>query len=194
MMSGPNKLLVMALLIVPGMAWADFLAERIGQGSGATSLLLQPQVAFLSREPALLVFPYGTTRLGLSMSYSDDSFDNPADLPLVPLVQQRRVSAMAVGELTINERIALFGKFGLRYPAGGVPLPVTMAHGAGTLLPLDQRYGVGVNLRASEVLSLHFEWERYAPAGVGVGSDPNHFDWDPWKEKNVFGAGMRLGF
>lgn len=200
MMSGPFKVLAMVMLMLPGMAWADFLEERIGEASGADSLLLDPQEALLSRQPAAVIYPAhrDMTQPGFSMSYTD-SYTDPmrdygytASSSLFNPTQDRRFSATAVG-LTLSDRIGVFGKVGLRYPNSGAS-PVTLTDGKGYVLPLARRYGVGLNVRASEVLSLQFQWERHAPGGVGAGVDPSKSDWDPWKEKNVFGAGMRVGF
>lgn len=199
MMSGPFKLLAMVMLMLPGMAWADFLEERIGQAGAANSLLLNSQVALLSREPAI-VYPTHrfSTQPGFSMSYTDSDTDPMRDYgsavstSLFHPTQDRRFSATAA-DLTLSDRIGVFGKVGLRYPHSGAS-PVALTDGKGYVLPLARRYGVGLNVRASEVLSLQFQWERHAPGGVGAGVDPSKSDWDPWKEKNVFGAGMRVGF
>lgn len=196
MMSGPKKLLAVALLILPGLAWADYLAEEVGLADGATSLLIQPPVAFLSREPVPLIFPgpYDATQLGFSMSYHDDaSLDSSSNASLIPQARPKRFSAMAIGGLALSQRIGLFGKFGLRYLSNGGLSPASFGEGT-SIQQLARRYGVGVNVKASQVLSLQFQWERYGPQGVGVGADPTKSDWDPWKEKNVFGAGLRLGF
>lgn len=199
MMPGSKKLLLVAwLMMPPGMAWADFQVEHIGQADGATSLLLQPPVAFLSREPATVMFPgpHDASRLGFSMGYTDAGFTpdlSPADSrSLLPLTQESRFSATAVGELAISERIGVFGKFGLRYAANDSLLPAYLNNGRETMQQMDQRYGVGLNVRASEVLSLHFEWERYALGGTGA--ELTNSGWDPWRERDVFGAGLRLGF
>lgn len=198
MMSVPKKLLAVALLMLPGMVWAAYQAEEIGQADGATSLLIQPPVAFLSREPAPLMFPgpYDATELGFSMSYNDDAYslDSPLSSSLIPQTHPKRFAATAVGGLAISQRIGLFGKFGLRYSSnGGALSSASFSEGASTQ-QLAHRYGLGVNVKASQVLSLQFQWERFGPAGVGVGADPTKWEWDPWKEKNVFGAGLRLGF
>lgn len=199
MMSGPLKVLAMVMLMLPGMSWADFLEERIGQAGGADSLLLDPQEALLSRQQAAIMYPThrDMTQPGFSMSYTDSDTDPMRDYGSTvstPLFhpQDKRFSATAV-DLTLSDRIGVFGKVGLRYPHSGTS-PVTLTDGKGYVLPLARRYGVGLNVRASEVLSLQFQWERHAPGGVGAGVDPSKSDWDPWKEKNVFGAGMRVGF
>lgn len=198
MNSGLLKMLALAWLILPGMAWADFLAERIGQANGTGSLLIQPPVAIPSHEPLLLMFsgPYDATRLGLAMDYSNGAAetDVPFRPSLTPQPLKQRLFATAVGEVSLSERIGLFGKFGLRYSTDESTPVHSMITGMAELQQLDQRYGVGLSVRASQVLSLRFEWERYAPGAAGSGAEYIMSDWDPWKEKNVFGAGLRLGF
>lgn len=193
MMQCQVKRALLVLLIVPGVACADFWSERIGQAAGATSLLLQPPVAFLSREPAPIMFsgPYDATRLGVAVSYRGDGTGQLHHAASPEL--ERLLSATAVGEYAVSERIGVFGKFGLRYAAGETVSYDGMAESAGRLSHLDHRFGVGVNVRANEVLSLHFEWERYGNGSV-AGAAPSTQAWDPWKERNVIGAGVRLGF
>lgn len=194
MRSGPMKRLAVALMMLPGISWADYLADRIGQAEGATSLLLQPPVAFLSREPVTVIFPgpHGTARLGVSMSYTDaDTLNDHYHPAPSPPDRNRHISATAGGEVAVSERIGVFGKFGLRYSTNDVFSPA-QSEGAGSVQQLDHRYGIGMSVRASEVLSLHFEWERYVQGGA-AGADLSQSYWDPWKEKSVFGAGLRFG-
>jgi len=195
MMSGPKRVLTVALLMLPCTVWADFLSDRIGEYSGTTSLLLHPSLAPLEREPAILLLPppHETIPWGLSMGYAEPMSESPAIFSPSLLDQTKHFSATAVGGFALSDRIGLFGKAGLRYAAHD-DLATAPGSGTGYVLRLARRYGVGVNMRANEVLSLHFEWERHAPGGVGAGVDLTRSDWDPWKEKNVFGAGMRLGF
>jgi len=199
MRSGLMKLLAIAMLMLPGITWADFLEEHIGQAAGANSLLLQPAMAFAGWEPITVMFPgpYDATRFGLAMSYTAGSPFGPPSVEANSLTLSdptKRFAATAIGELTISERVGVFGKFGLRYSSNDVLASTNLTNGAGYLQQVDQRYGVGVNVRASEVLSLQFEWERHSPGGIGVGAGLTKSDWDPWKEKNVFGAGVRFGF
>jgi hypothetical protein len=201
MMSGPVMVLAMVMLMLPGMAWADFQVEVIGQPNDITSLQRYPQVALLSRESTAIMSPahHDVTRPSFSVSYTDSDTDPMRDYgyavssSLFLHTQEKRFSTTAVG-LAISDRIGLFGKAGLRYPGYGALSAVNLSDSKGYVLPLARRYGVGVNVMASEVLSLQFQWERHAPGGIGAGIDPSKSDWDPWKEKNVFGAGMRVGF
>lgn len=188
--------LLTAALMVPGVACAAFSSEQIGQDAGITSMLLQPPAAFLGLEPAslMLSIPYNATRLGFAMSYSASGLETErAESSATSLEQARRLSATAVGEYAINKNIGVFGKYGLRYqpPAEQTQLP--RAGDPGYASQWGYRYGVGLNVRASEVLSLHFEWQRHAGEGEASFESPANPAWDPWKERSVLGAGVRLG-
>lgn len=195
MISCPIKVFAAALLMLPALVRADFLEERIGQTGGTTSLLIQPPVAFLTREQTMVMIPsdYDSARLGFSMSYSSDT-NAMAGQPFASRDQERLYSATAVGEYAISHRIGVFGKFGLRYSTGDELSSLSPMGVTGQLQQLDHRYGVGMNVRASEVLSLHFEWERYTQGSDGTVGNLSNSGWDPWRERNVFGAGVRLGF
>lgn len=188
----PGLIMVLALLLMlPGISRADFQVEAIGKSGRVTSLLVEPTATLLNHTPAAIMFPGSSdaTRPGFSMSYAET--DSPL---LIPLSLAQRFSAAAVDGLAISHRVCLFSKVGLGYLANNAISLAEQTDDTGYVLQLARLYGMGVNVMASEVLSLHFEWERQAPGGIGAGVDLTKADWDPWKEKNMFGAGIRFGF
>lgn len=195
MMSRPMTVLAFVLLMIPVLVRADFSADHIGQSSDSDSLLIQPPVAFLSHEPAPIMFlgPRDATHLGFAIDYVDSSMI-PVYRVEEPHQWAQLYSATAIGEYAVNEWLGLFGTFGLRYSSGQDNSLRVLADSAEHLPQMDHRYGVGVNVRASDVLSLHFEWERFAQGSDSKGANLSNSAWDPWNEMSVFGAGMRLGF
>ena len=186
----PGLIMVLALLLMlPGISRADFQVEAIGKSGRVTSLLVEPTATLLNRAPAAIKFPGSSdaTRLDFSMGHAD--MDSPS---LIQPAQERRLSAAVVDGIAINNRVGLFSKVDMRYSANSAI--ASQNDDTCYVLQWARRYGMGVNVMASEVLSLHFDWERQAPGGIGAGIDPAKADWDPWKEKNMFGAGIRFGF
>lgn len=197
MVAGGRLAVISMLALLPTIASADYVAESIGQGQAASSMLIQPPIAFLTHEPAPLMFqgPFDASHLGVSMSYNDPG-ETPAYLrERGGLAQDPIVSATAVGEFALTDRVDLFGKYGIRYLNGNDLPTTTFLDNVSHTNQLDRRFGFGVKVKASEVLSLHFEWERFAQGNSDATLDAvSNGKWDPWKERNVFGAGLRLGF
>lgn len=188
MRSGPIKLVV-AWLMLPGTLHADLLAET----THSTIPLPTPLWGWLGREPAPAMFlsSFDDTlfRLFTSNVDTDARSRNRFEQPLLTLTRAKR-TPMA-GGLAITEHIGVSGRFGGRRHVSNSSSPL---EGVGAAQQLVHRYSFGVNVRATQHWSLQLQWERHGPVGVAVGADPSKSDWDPWKERNVFGAGVRLGF
>lgn len=183
------------LALLPAFAYADFSADTVGQPPQLTSMFLQPPVAFLDHEPPPVMFqgPFDASSLGFSIAYAEpqlaysDRFSQSSPV-------ERSFSATAVGEYAVSQAVDIFGKFGFRYLSSDNTSGMGLNDALTRATQFNHRFGLGVKVRASDVLSLHFEWERFAQGSDTTSAMAPSQSWNPWRERNVFGAGLRLGF
>lgn len=82
------------------------------------------------------------------------------------------IFATAIGQANITEQVGLFGKLGFAYwnldfKADATYLG-TPVYASGDGNGIDLLYGIGINFKATDQISIRAEWEQYSGVGDGV--------------------------
>jgi len=189
--SGPLKVLA-ALLMLPGLAWAEHQAGHTRQ-SGTATALTQPKIRYQdSRWARYIASPYETP-VGFStknketqakQNYTKFIWNTPENL-------EECSSSMDSGELSLGDRIGLFGKLASNQLPGYSFSALNTAEGQ---QQLDRTYEVGMSVRANSVMSLLLQWNLYAQGNDSSLPNLDNLVKEPWKDRNALGAGIRFGF
>lgn len=98
-----------------------------------------------------------------------------AHYPLYDETDRAEGSALfvaAVGQANITEQLRLFGKVGFDYWNVDISADATYLgtpiSGSGDGTGIDLLYGIGLNFKATDRLSIRAEWERYKDVADGV--------------------------